>query len=627
MSQDKMTIGDSFRRMVTRTFSFRPHRRKTNMSVLEEEALRTPFQTIVRNYLHNRLGMIGLIMFIAFLLFSFLGSALYPIDVTYMELPNANLAPGTNYLNVNKDVKPADLVDIVSGNSFSVALKKDGSLSVWGVEPNQKLNNVSDYVLTIPEEVKNAHIEKLATGGKHVLALDENGKLYGWGYYAHGQTTLPESIEEEIQESGARITDMLASTMWSAVLTDDHNMYIWGSAQSSQNFKIGRKVKGRILQAAAGDYNILLRLDDGSLAVIGDKSTEFYTNIPKELTDGSVKVVDVAATNRNAAAIDENGILYVWGSNLDGLNGIPPEIEGHLKNIESGYRHFVALLDDGTVRSWGSNALKQIEVPAKLTGVTRVCTDYYQNYAINDNDGTITPWGNRGYVFGSDEFGRDMLLRLIHGGRISLTVGAIAMVISTIIALIIGLASGYFGGWVDHVLMRIADIFSAVPFYPIAVTLSYTVGLTLNESERLYLIMIILGILSWMGLARLVRAQLLVEREKDFVLAAKALGIKQRKIMWRHILPNVFNLVIVNITLGYASSLLTEAGLSFLGFGVAQPTPSWGNMLTSAQQAQVIQYYWWRWFLPGLFVVLAALSANLIGDALREAMDPRENER
>ena len=97
--------------------------------------------------------------------------------------------------------------------------------------------------------------------------------------------------------------------------------------------------------------------------------------------------------------------------------------------------------------------------------------------------------------------------------------------------------------------------------------------------------------------------------------------------MWKHILPNVFNLVIVNITLSYAGSLLSEAGLSFLGFGVQQPTPSWGNMLTSAESATVIQYYWWRWFLPGLFVVLAALSANLIGDALREAMDPRENER
>ena len=623
MSQKKKTtLGSSFRSMFSRLF-----KRKPEMSVLEEEALRTPIQTIIRNYFHNKLGMLGLVMFIGFLLLSFLGSALNPIDVTYMELPNANLAPGTNYLNISKDVTADNVVDIVSGNSFSVALKKDGTLSMWGVEPNQKLTAVSDYVFDVPEEVKNTKIVRLATGGKHILALDENGRFYGWGYYAHGQTTMPDNVAKELEKNNASITDIYASTMWSAVLGSDGNLYIWGSSQSSQNFKINRKLKGHILQAAAGDNNILVRQDDGTVAVIGDKSTEFYANIPKQLTDGSVTIVDIAATNRNAAAIDDQGSLYVWGSNLDGLNKVPAEVEGHLKNIESGYRHFVALLDDGTVRSWGSNALNQTAVPAKLSGITRVCTDYYQNYAINDSTGAITAWGNRGYIFGSDEYGRDMLLCLIHGGRISLTVGAIAMLISTVIALIIGLSAGYFGGWVDHLLMRIADIFNAIPFYPVAVTLSYTVGLVLNESERLYMIMVILGILSWMGLARLVRAQLLVEREKDFVLAAKALGIRQRHIMWRHILPNVFNLVIVNITLGYASSLLTEAGLSFLGFGVAQPTPSWGNMLTSAQQSQVIQYYWWRWFLPGLFVVLAALSANLIGDALREAMDPRENER
>ena len=242
-------------------------------------------------------------------------------------------------------------------------------------------------------------------------------------------------------------------------------------------------------------------------------------------------------------------------------------------------------------------------------------------------DGNIYTWGNKGYLFGSDEFGRDILGRLIHGGRISLTVGAIATGISVFIAIMVGLAAGYFGGWIDHLLMRIADIFSAIPFYPIAVTLSYAIGNRISQSGRLYLIMVILGVLGWMGLARLIRAQLLVEREKDFVLAAKALGIKQSKIMWRHILPNVFNLVIVNITLSYASSILSEAGLSFLGFGVAQPTPSWGNMLTTAQQSIVIQYYWWRWFVPGIFVVGAALSANLVGDALREAIDPRENER
>jgi len=149
----------------------------------------------------------------------------------------------------------------------------------------------------------------------------------------------------------------------------------------------------------------------------------------------------------------------------------------------------------------------------------------------------------------------------------------------------------------------------------------------MDESTKLYFIMIILGILSWTGLARLIRAQLLIEREKDFVLAARALGIKQRGIMLRHILPNVINFVIVSVTLMYADMLLTEAGLSYLGFGVKEPTPSWGNMLSSAENSLVIQFYWWRWIIPALFVVAAALSINMLGDALREAMDPRSEER
>lgn len=621
MTQKKgnSSIASSFFGMFKRLFV------REKLSVLDEEALATPFKTILKHFFRNRLGILGLVVFVGFLVFTFGGATIIPLSTNYTELTNANIKPGTNYLNFPQTLKAADVKKIVSGVSFSVALKNDGQLVMWGTEPNQSKANVSDYIMQIPDEVKSKKIIDVASGGKHILALADDGQLYGWGYYGHGQTLMPDAVRNDIQGDNAKIDQIYAATMWSAVVTSDKNLYLWGSSQATTNLKLTRDIRGHIEKVAAGDNNMILLLDDQTIRVIGDKSSEFYNNIPAVLKDGSVKVVDIAASNRNVLVLDDQGNVYTWGSSMDGMTRLP-KLEGDVKAIRAGYRHFAVLMADGSVVSWGANELTQLNQPKGMSPLANMFTDYFQSYGVGE-DGNLYAWGNRGYIFGSDEFGRDMLIRLIHGGQISLTVGAIAMLISVFIALTVGLSAGYLGGWVDQLLMRIADIFSAIPFFPIAVTLSYAIGNMLTQSQRLYLIMVILGVLGWMGLARMIRAQLLVEREKDFVLAARALGIKQRKIMWRHILPNVFNLVIVNITLGYASSLLTEASLSFLGFGVAQPTPSWGNMLTSAQESTVIQFYWWRWFIPGLFVVLAALSANLIGDALREAIDPRENER
>ena len=149
----------------------------------------------------------------------------------------------------------------------------------------------------------------------------------------------------------------------------------------------------------------------------------------------------------------------------------------------------------------------------------------------------------------------------------------------------------------------------------------------MDSQSKMILIMVILGLLSWPGLARLVRAQILIEREKDFVLAARAMGIKERSIIIRHIMPNVISMVLVDMTLSYAVMMLQEAALSFLGFGVQKPQPSWGNMLNSAQQATTIENYWWQWILPAICVLIAALSINLIGNALGDAIDPKSNEK
>ncbi len=595
------------------------------VNVLEEEAVRTPFKTILINFFRSKLGVIGLVGFVIVFVISFVGSMFVPIDDTYTELTNSNLKPGTNYLSVPKELQGENIVKISSGVSFSAAITDEGEFHIWGTEPNKQQENVSDYIFDVPEEVLNNKIVDIACGGNHILAIDENDVLYGWGYYGSNQTIMPANVEAVFADPDVSVAQIAAATQWTALLDTDGNVHIWGSTQAKSVLLLPSDVKGRITKIAAGDNNMALLLDDGTITVIGDRGTEFATLQPEITKDGSINIVDITATNRNVLALDDEGNLHLWGSTENGLSTLP-EINADVKDIASGYSNFSVLLENGEVLVWGSDDLGQLEVPDDIGNAQQIFADYFQFYAVDDQN-NISAWGNEGYIFGTDQFGRDVLTRVIHGGRISLVVGAIAVVIQIVIALFVGLTAGYFGGIVDQLLMRVTDIFTAIPFYPIAITLSYAIGFEMSQIERIFLIMVILGLLGWMPLARLIRAQLLLEREKDFVLAAKALGIKQNKIMWRHILPNVFNLVIVNITLSYASSLLSEAALSFLGFGVAEPTPSWGNMLTSAQSTTVIEFYWWRWVIPALFVIAAALCANLVGDALREAMDPKANEK
>ena len=167
----------------------------------------------------------------------------------------------------------------------------------------------------------------------------------------------------------------------------------------------------------------------------------------------------------------------------------------------------------------------------------------------------------------------------------------------------------------------------SIPFLPLAIVLSSIVGNRLSEVGRISMIMVILGLLSWPGLARLIRAQVLSAREQEYVTAAKAMGIREFTLIFRHILPNVITVVIVNTTLSFATCLLTESSLSFIGFGVVEPSPTWGNMLNSAQSSDVIANMWWRWVFPSIALSLAVVSINLIGDGMRDAIDPKSNER
>ena len=235
--------------------------------------------------------------------------------------------------------------------------------------------------------------------------------------------------------------------------------------------------------------------------------------------------------------------------------------------------------------------------------------------------------GLDGYVMGTDDLGRDVFRRLLKGGRMTMTVGAIAVIISTIIGVVVGGVSGYKGGKVDNIMMRLTEIVSSLPFLPFAIILSAIIGNSITETQRIIMIMVILGFLSWPGIARLVRGSVLAEREQEFVTAAKALGVKEWGIIFRHILPNVITVIIVNATLDFATCMLTESSLSFIGFGVTEPNATWGNMLNSARNATVIEKYWWRWVFPSIVLAISTISINCIGDGLRDAVDPKSKER
>ncbi|MFH1075553.1 MAG: oligopeptide ABC transporter permease [Pseudomonadota bacterium] len=222
------------------------------------------------------------------------------------------------------------------------------------------------------------------------------------------------------------------------------------------------------------------------------------------------------------------------------------------------------------------------------------------------------------HLLGTDHLGRDIMSRMLYGARISLLVGFVSAGLSLIIGVVVGAVSGYYGKWVDAVFMRFVDIMMCFPSFFLILTVVTLLG------PNIYNVMAVIGLTSWMGTARFVRAEFLSLRERDFVLAARTLGASDSRIIFIHILPNALAPVFVTATLDVATAILVEAGLSFLGFGVQPPAPSWGNILTAGRT--YIFDAWWLTFFPGLAILITVLSFNFLGEGLRDALDPRLNQ-
>lgn len=580
------------------------------LSVLEEEAMLSPMKTIVKNFVANKLAMLGLVTFVTIFISCFAIPMIIPIDLTYSDITQTNVSPGFSMMKVPTGLSN-DLKVISAGSTYGIGATNSGEVYVFG-------NITESKLLNVPSDMGN--VIDVSAGHNHVLALNDQGEVFTWGYDRFNLGSVP----SDVYKLDGNIIEIDAGYQISHVLTDAGELEYWGNDNLMEISGLS-SLQGNIAQVDFNTSTGMVLDYDGNITVLSRSAIPVAENLPEEIQG---KVIDIALSEKVASAVTEDGKLYVWGENSHEAMNVPAEASNlNFKFVEAGRNHFTALTTDGQVISWGVNNYGQTDIPSGITGVTYLQADFHQNYVI-DGNGKLQSWGLKGHLMGTDGYGRDIFTRLVAGGRMTITVGAISVVIATILGVIVGGLAGYYGGTlIDDVLMRFAEIIGGLPFLPFAMILSSILGNSISETHRIMLIMVILGLLSWPGLARLTRAQILSEREKEFVIAAKAVGVKEANIIFKHIMPNVITVLIVNVTLSFASSMLTESSLSFIGFGVVEPNPTWGNMLNKAQDSQVIRTFWWQWVFPALALSFSTISINSIGDGLRDAIDPHSNDR
>jgi len=627
------------------------------MTIFEEEAVQSPLRVTAKKFFKNKMAIVGLTVFLGVLLFCFVGSIFIKADVFYINTTQGNTSPGFSLLDVPKGLKENGILDIAISSTYSMGIDKENNVYIWGIDVDH-IAEEFPMGLAAPEDL--AYGQAITTGLKctrvwsgtnHFILEQMDGSLISFGVVtdtlSFGLTTIPTALQtknaltqnvtinvvQEIIDDGG-VLEVIAENQVTMVITNANKAYMWGNT-SKRPYNIAKGLLGKnAVYAGFSRENITFLLDDGTIKIMGTGSLS--SNTPTDQLTGIVQLVTTAGS---AICLKDDGTIVAWGDNLSKELNFDPAIQGHVVKISKAaqgsdnFQHISAILDDGSVYSWGSETYGATDVPKSLRNTTEavnIYSGFFQNFVTDEEGNLLGSWGLKGHLFGTDEYGRDVFARVINGGRISLTIGLVAVIISTTIGIIIGGISGFYGGKVDIFLMRFAEIVGSIPFFPIAMTLSVILNQTYPDfgpTERMVMIMLILGVLSWTGLAQLIRATILSEREKEFVVAAKALGVKSRAIIFKHIIPNVLTIIIINATLSYAGSLLTESGLSFLGFGVQLPYPSWGNMLSGAQEMEVIKSFWWRWVFPSIFLCIATISINIIGDAIRDAVDPRSKER
>lgn len=563
----------------------------TSQALDDEQRVKvlSPGQLVAKRFFRNRLAMVGLIILIVMFLFSFVGGMVSPYgesqvfrkqETTWKDYAGASYNDAYIFRTKEGMELPA-----AAQQKFILAVNKELD-SFEAAGKTYGLEKLGDDFWVVSTE------EPIAT----VLTL--KGKS---AYTESSSIPLTDEIKEGYEKAVAAGENRFEA---------DGTEYSISKAGRQNQISVGGEIAvatKKIFNAASEDTAFSFEFEKEALLALENGESSFAC----ENEEFEILIVD----GEDAAEISKNGEIFGTVSTLM----VSPQTKGNFLSLDFKEAVEKAILKkESTFTALNENGEEEIyQLQTKNT-----------QYVIRNQQMTTVnrtfeaPSGK--HILGTDGNGMDMLTRLMYGGRISLMIGFVVVIIECILGILVGGVSGYFGGWVDTILMRVVDVVICIPAMPLYIIIGSVMDYyKIDPRIRIYALCIILGLLGWPGIARMVRGQILSLREQEFMIATEATGIRVSRRIFRHLIPNVIPQLIVIATMGLGDVILMEATLSFLGIGVKFPFASWGNIVNAVNDIYVLTNYWFVWIPAGFLILITVLGFNFVGDGLRDAFDPK----
>ena len=564
---------------------------KNTATALDDERrvkVLSPGQLVAKRFFRNRLAMVGLIILVTMFVFSFIGGMVSPYgesevfrktEATWKDYAGAGYNSNYIFRSVDGQELPA-----AAQQKFILAVNKSQeSFDADGV--TYMLEKCGEDFYTLSSQ------QALAT----VLTL--KGKS---SFKEIGDATVTDAIKKAYEE---------ASEKEETTFEADGQTYFISKSGREETISGG----GEIALATKKVFNAAMADTGSDYAFEKEALLASEANASTFTCDG--ETYDMQILKNGTTEISKDGEIYATISNLL----VSPQASGTFLSLEFKKAAEQAILAKEKTFTAADESGEEITYQLQNKNQQYIIRVQKQT-TVNDtyHKPSVKHW------LGTDGNGMDMLTRLMYGGRISLMIGFVVIVIEIVLGIIIGGCSGYFGGWVDTLLMRVVDVVICIPAMPLYIIIGSIMDYyKVDPRLRIYALCIILGLIGWPGIARMVRGQILSLREQEFMIATEATGVRISRRIFRHLIPNVIPQLIVIATMGLGDVILMEATLSFLGIGVKFPYASWGNIVNAVNDVYVLTNFWFVWIPAGFLILITVLGFNFVGDGLRDAFDPK----